>query len=257
MRAGAYDAVSAAIADVAMPGLTLLILARSNTPELELFLGDIAEALARRGYRFGTGRDRVGVTGGVAAYIGDTGLGDVVVPGTEPGDVSNSQADIAVVVLPGAAASHTVLNRLEPVSSHSVTGRTIISLNRVAPRGELKAAAMRHGLPDDLEHVSVADSRGRTVHLAPDSDKHGALVAGASIPLAHLHIVGTRDIADALDAITATEPGGVVCACAGLGGALERVPAPCRGVVLFLYGEIVDVGSGPQLGNLMASSWAP
>jgi hypothetical protein len=230
--AGGYADVLQELTDAAETRTweTSLILARRNEPELERFVAGVREAMPARSY-----------AGGVAAYP----------PGTGEGELHPATAtDVLVVLTSGTARSHTIHAVIERNVELEVEVRVIRAVNGRDPELALRDAAERAGVPFDLEHVTISAANGRNVHLA---NADGGMAAGAAIPAAGAQIRVAQSVSDGLDALPGDRT--LAFSCAGLAGAVERPLAPAGGVTAWMFGEIVDLGFGPELGNLMTSIW--
>lgn len=218
-----------------------IVLARRNEPELEEFL------VALRG----TARDHriTSWMGGVAAPVS---AGEGVPEGwifSGGDDRQSPPEDVAVLIVPGGTARpvniHDVVRSTVSIESGA---REVRSIDGSEPISVLMDVAEAAGCPRDLEHVALASADGRNVHLSvPD----GRILSGARLPDGVADVRAVSSISDRLDRMLIGHD--LAFSCAGLGGALERTLSGRPGVVAWMYGEIVDFGRGPELGNLMTT----
>jgi len=218
-----------------------IILARRNEPELEEFLSALRGSNGDHGI--------ASWMGGVAAPASageDDPEGMIFVGGLDP---SFPAEDVAVLIVPGGNA--------RPVNIHDVVHpavwieggvREVRAIDGSDPMRVLMDVAEAVGCPRDLEHVTLATGDGRNVHLSVGDDR---LVSGAGLPDGVADVRAVVSIAESLDHVLVGHD--LAFSCAGLGGALERTLSGRSGVVAWMYGEIVDFGVGPELGNLMIS----
>ncbi len=227
---GSYEAVMADIkrrrGDIAE---VALIVARRNEPEFEEFLSGIAELSIAHHY-----------AGGVAAYPAGATEGDLF-----------PDVDVAIVLTYGRTTTHSIHDPVGNDVNIDFAGRELLAIEGSDPVVYLRNAAS--GLVDefDLEHVTIGDADGRNVHLV---NRDGIVTAGATFNGRGARLRVVSSVSDGLDSVLRDKTT-VSFSCAGLGGAIERPLAPSSGIVAWMFGEVIDVGNGPQLGNLMISRW--
>lgn len=244
--AGRYDDVLEAVVsgrpEASEPPRVGIVLARRNEMAFESFLEKVRS----------TGGEH-GITswmGGVAAALpataeGSDGAGWVVL-GDE--DRPSPVPDVAVLSVPGSARSrnvHDVVRRGVAIEGDTCEVRTIDGSD---PFEALMAVTRSIACPADLEHVTLTTGGGRNVHLSKGDD---GLRSGATLPGGFADIRAVSSIVAALD--RELDGYDLAFSCAGLGGALEALLVGRPGVVAWMYGEVVDLGSGPELGNLMTT----
>lgn len=211
-----------------------IVIAGENNREFEAFLAALADHGVAEGY-----------AGGVAAYPEGSSRGELLPAGAE-----------CILVL---TRGRTETRNLHQVVSSSLAVVTENERSFVTMEGMPAAEYYRQRRADtypagDYEHLTLSDAEGRNIHLAPDPEEPGRLRAGAAFPSGTAQLREVPRIVDPLEeAVRGTS---LAFCCAGLGGAIERAPAAEGTVCVWMYGEVVDPGSGPRLGNLMISTWS-
>ncbi|TVR73285.1 MAG: hypothetical protein EA427_02315 [Spirochaetaceae bacterium] len=211
-----------------------LVIAGENNRELESFLRSLAAIGVVGSY-----------AGGVAAYP----------EGSSRGELQPAGAECIVLLAPGRTVTHNLHQVVDPsVIIETENERSVVTIEgKPAARYYDDRRAGKY--PDsDFEHLTISDPAGRNVHLSPEPEDSGRLRIGAALPSGTAQLREVTEIAGPLEQAVAGSQ--LAFCCAGLGGAIERAPAGANGPMVWMFGEIVDLGNGPELGNLMISTWS-